>query len=196
MAPLLFRPFFLPSILVVTTSGQAGSGSCLQTQDLLYNTEPYREQYAWVCCDNHHWAEPSGFQDRDDVDFWGQLEADPRSTNGGEFTFYDAQCGIPLYIAPRGRSFEEWKEESRHHGWPSFREEERVLENLREVNGGEMVSTCGTHLGHDIPDGRTRDCINLICIAGVSSGSSTWNIAPGATDEPVESLARARVGIK
>jgi hypothetical protein len=32
--------------------------------------------------------------------------------------------GKPLFIAPRGRTFEEFKAESISHGWPSFRDQE------------------------------------------------------------------------
>lgn len=32
--------------------------------------------------------------------------------------------GKALFIAPRGRTFEEFKQESLGHGWPSFRDEE------------------------------------------------------------------------
>lgn len=52
--------------------------------------------------------------DSDDV------QADPNS----EITFYDSVTGKPLFIAPRGRTFEEFKKESLEHGWPSFRDEE------------------------------------------------------------------------
>jgi hypothetical protein len=41
-----------------------------------------------------------------------------------EITFYDSVSGKPLFIAPRGRTFEEFKKESMSHGWPSFRDEE------------------------------------------------------------------------
>ena len=34
------------------------------------------------------------------------------------------KTGKALFIAPRGRTFEEFKEESLGHGWPSFRDEE------------------------------------------------------------------------
>jgi hypothetical protein len=44
--------------------------------------------------------------------------------------------GKPLFIAPRGRTFEEFKQESLGHGWPSFRDEEV---------GGVMLS--GMELG-------------------------------------------------
>ena len=61
----------------------------------------------------------------------------------------------------------EFLEESEHHGWPSFRDEEVVWENVRCLNDGETVSITGTHLGHDLPDfSGNRYCINLVCIAG------------------------------
>lgn len=42
----------------------------------------------------------------------------------GETTYYDSVTGLPLFIAPRGRTFEEFRKESVSHGWPSFRDEE------------------------------------------------------------------------
>ena len=86
---------------------------------------------------------------------------------GGETTFYDSQCGLPLFVAPRGRSFGDFERESKGHGWPSFRDEELVKENVQVLEGGEVVSKCGTHLGHNLPDGEgNRYCIDLLCIAG------------------------------
>ena len=41
-----------------------------------------------------------------------------------EITFYDSVTGKPLFIAPRGRSFEDFRKESVSHGWPSFRDQE------------------------------------------------------------------------
>ena len=80
---------------------------------------------------------------------------------------------------------EEFKAESLAHGWPSFRPEEAVHENVKILEGGEMVSVCGTHLGHDIPDeSGPRYCINLICMAGqpprgavAGSDESAWKEA-------------------
>lgn len=43
-----------------------------------------------------------------------------------ETTYYDSVTGLPLFIAPRGRTFEDFEAESRSHGWPSFRDEEVV----------------------------------------------------------------------
>jgi len=57
-----------------------------------------------------------------------------------------------LFIAPRGRTFEEFVKESEKHGWPSFRDEEVVWENVRCLKNGEAVSLDGTHLGHNLPD--------------------------------------------
>ena len=39
-------------------------------------------------------------------------------------TFYDSVTGVPLFRAPVGRTFEQWKGESLVHGWPSFRDNE------------------------------------------------------------------------
>jgi len=62
-------------------------------------------------------------------------------------TFYDSNTGKPLFIAPKGRSMEVFLKESKSHGWPSFRDDEVVWENVRVLSGGETVSIDGTHLG-------------------------------------------------
>ena len=90
----------------------------------------------------------------------------------GETTFFDSVCGLPLFVAPRGRSFDEFWRESSEHGWPSFRPAEMIAENveiydMRRDRYGPMRSTCGTHLGHNIPDRLgDRFCIDLVCVAG------------------------------
>ncbi len=43
---------------------------------------------------------------------------------GEEMTFYDSVTGAALFIAPRGRSKEDFLQESEAHGWPSFRDQE------------------------------------------------------------------------
>ena len=89
-------------------------------------------------------------------------------------TYFDSVTGLPLFKAPIGRSFDEFVAESNVHGWPSFRDEEVVWENVRSLSDGEMVSLTGTHLGHNLPD-RTgnRYCINLVSIAGNPATSSS-----------------------
>ena len=69
-----------------------------------------------------------------------------------ETTYYDSVTGKKLFIAPRGRDFKSFKEESLDHGWPSFRDEEVVWENMRCLPNGEAISVDGTHLGHNLPD--------------------------------------------
>ena len=85
-----------------------------------------------------------------------------------DLTFYDSVTGIPLFkISPRIRPLQEWVEESKVHGWPSFRDDEVVWDNVRSLRDGEMVSLTGTHLGHNLPDmNGNRYCINLVSIAG------------------------------
>ena len=68
-----------------------------------------------------------------------------------ELTFYDVSTGRPLFIAPKGRSFEEFYSESTEHGWPSFRDEEVLWENVLIRPGGETVSVNGTHVRARMP---------------------------------------------
>jgi len=83
--------------------------------------------------------------------------------------FRDSVTGLPLFEAPKGRSWAEFMKESKAHGWPSFRDEEVVWENVRVLRDGEAVSTAGSHLGHNLPDrSGNRYCINLVSVAGKS----------------------------
>uniref|UniRef100_A0A7S1YBM0 Peptide-methionine (R)-S-oxide reductase n=1 Tax=Grammatophora oceanica TaxID=210454 RepID=A0A7S1YBM0_9STRA len=114
-----------------------------------------------ICNFNRRYAESGGyFQSTDFEEKVLQAKA--------PITFYDSVTGKPLFQAPIGRSPQEFISESRQHGWPSFRDQEVVWENVRVLkSSGETVSVDGTHLGHDLPD-RTgnRYCINLVSIAG------------------------------
>mmetsp|Transcript_7208 Transcript_7208/g.14147 ORF Transcript_7208/g.14147 Transcript_7208/m.14147 type:complete len:222 (-) Transcript_7208:311-976(-) len=112
-----------------------------------------------ICSFNRHYAEHSGYFQ---TTKW--LDQVDRTV---ETTYYDSVTGKPLFVAPRGRSFDEFLAESRSHGWPSFRDEEVVWENVRVLRDGEAVSVDGTHLGHNLPDGKgNRYCINLVSVAG------------------------------
>ena len=79
-----------------------------------------------ICCFNRHLAESSGYA-FESPRTW----VEEARSNGGEITYYDSVTGKPLFIAPRGRSVEQLIEESRHHGWPSFRDQEVVWDNVR-----------------------------------------------------------------
>lgn len=117
-----------------------------------------------IGCFNRAFAEPSGYFQST------KFLSEERGVT--EVTFYDTLSGKPLFVAPRGRTWNEFVEESKTHGWPSFRDAEVLQENVRVLPGGETVSTDGTHLGHNIPDfSGNRYCINLVSIAGVPVGS-------------------------
>jgi len=122
-----------------------------------------------ICNFNRKWAENSGY-------FLRTSFLDEARKDGGEdaeITFYDSNSGKPLFKAPRGRTFEEFVRESKVHGWPSFRDNEVVWDNMRVLSGGEAVSVDGTHLGHNLPDSKgNRYCINLVSVAGRPMKSS------------------------
>ena len=78
-----------------------------------------------------------------------RLNREKEIAHGKEITYRDSVTGKPLFIAPRGRSVKKFIEESDAHGWPSFRDEEVVWDNVRVLKGasfeccrcfGEVVS--------------------------------------------------------
>lgn len=118
-----------------------------------------------ICNSNRHVAEFSGYFETTTF-FKDEIFGDNLV---GEITFYDSNTGKPLFIAPRGRTFEEFISESRSCGYPSFRDREVVWDHVRclKDEDGVMISTDGTHLGHNLPDRKgNRYNINLVSIAG------------------------------
>eukprot|EP00618_Florenciella_parvula_P019280 CAMPEP_0119519876 /NCGR_PEP_ID=MMETSP1344-20130328/36039_1 /TAXON_ID=236787 /ORGANISM="Florenciella parvula, Strain CCMP2471" /LENGTH=213 /DNA_ID=CAMNT_0007557701 /DNA_START=31 /DNA_END=672 /DNA_ORIENTATION=+ len=115
-----------------------------------------------ICSYNRMFAERAGYYLS--TSFVDELDAQPSKT---PLTFYDSVSGKPLFKAPVGRSVDDFLQESYVHGWPSFRDNEVVWDNVRILKDGETVSVDGTHLGHNLPD-RTgnRYCINLVSVAG------------------------------
>lgn len=114
-----------------------------------------------ICSYNRHFAENGGYFQS--TSFQEQVMAAKEP-----ITFYDSVTGKPLFVAPINRSAEQFIAESQVHGWPSFRDDEVVWENVRVLKkSGETVSADGTHLGHNLPDrSGNRYCINLVSIAG------------------------------
>ena len=115
-----------------------------------------------IACFNRKGAEPSG-------SFVGSGLLEAAAASSGPITFYDSATRRPLFVAPRNRTMQAFLDESRRHGWPSFRDDELVAENVRVLrgHGGEVVSVDGTHLGHNLPDALNRYCINLCSVAGM-----------------------------
>jgi peptide methionine sulfoxide reductase MsrB len=145
--------------LILSGCGQMPQCNGPIQKDLKYGCADHIPLAEQICCHNTEYAESSGFFES--VGLFSKLDS------AGTTTFYDSVCGAPLFRAPVGRSFEEWQLESQQHGWPSFREAEIFKEYVVIKSGGEMRSVCGTHLGHNIPDGSgDRYCIDLVCIAG------------------------------
>ena len=84
-------------------------------------------------------------------------------------TFFDSVSGLPLFVAPMLRSTAAFLAESGAHGWPSFRQAEVVWSNVVQLDDGEIVSTTGTHLGHNLPDEiGDRYCINLASVLPIA----------------------------
>ena len=142
---------------------QRENGTCVgPVQDKLrFNCD--RREANHICCFNRHYAEYSGYAFSHEVVWLEQLDKE----GGTPMTYYDSITGKPLFKAPVGRSMKDFIKESMAHGWPSFRDDEVVWDNVRILPNGETVSTDGTHLGHNLPDGGgNRYCINLVSIAG------------------------------
>jgi hypothetical protein len=98
-----------------------------------------------ICCNNHRYAEPRGWLDTQGM-FGNHILVEAANTAAtstsepAEIVFYDSSCGKPLFVAPRGRTMDAFRQESREHGWPSFRQEEIVSANVRIASGGRMTS--------------------------------------------------------
>mmetsp|Transcript_17118 Transcript_17118/g.20619 ORF Transcript_17118/g.20619 Transcript_17118/m.20619 type:complete len:356 (-) Transcript_17118:344-1411(-) len=142
---------------------QKAHGTCVHAPE---KDEPLRwgcgyKKADQIACFNRHYAEYMGYWTGETTFLQDESEA------SGEITFYDVITGKPLFVAPRGRTWDEFVDESKAHGWPSFRNEEVVAENVRVLKNGEAVSVDGTHLGHNLPDWKgDRYCINLVSVAG------------------------------
>ncbi|CAE8632493.1 unnamed protein product [Polarella glacialis] len=123
--------------------------------------DPSEDLAQAVCCDARTkvFAEPQFLYQAPDIALFDKLT--------GLTTFYDSACGIPLFRAPVNRTMAEFQADTDEHGWPSFRKEEVVAENVKVDEHGFVYSSCGTHLGSFLPDDKgARWCMDLSCIAG------------------------------
>ena len=154
----------------------------MQSKEYGTSSVPIQANLRWNC-DNHianricnynrHYAEYFGYWERDStfVQDEGLNNTDSQSvTPITSIIFYDSNTGAPLFSIPgtlKSRTVQDFVQESRQHGWPSFRTDEVQWDNVRVLPNGETVSISGTHLGHNLPDSDgDRFCINLVCIAG------------------------------
>ena len=180
-------------VAVTPAAGAAASpalpafGSCPSEAQRPLRWGSEREIANRICCHNSVYAEHGGYWK---TTTFLASEGSARSGPASEVTFYDSVTGLALFVAPRGRSWEDFVAESTAHQWPSFRDEEVVWRNVRQHEGGEMVSTSGTHLGHNIPDNRNRYCINLVCVAGAPSAAADPAASPPPPAIATTTLAR------
>ena len=86
---------------------------------------PVQENLRWdvdrkvadrICNFNRHYAEHSGYWTSSTHKFLKDILGEggkPSDYVGGPITFYDSNTGKPLFVAPKGRSFEEFFKESK-----------------------------------------------------------------------------------
>ena len=119
----------------------AGSEDIMSQKAHGTSDKPVQKKLRWgcdvknadkICNFNRHYAEYAGYWTKTSF----LAEQEPKGDE--EITFYDSVTGVPLFIAPRGRSFAEFKKESEKHGWPSFRDEEVVWDSVRVLKDGEV----------------------------------------------------------
>jgi len=141
------------------TQKEFGTSAVPIQKDLRWNCDV--ETADRICNYNRHYAEYGGYWERATSFLQEESEA------SGEITFYDSNTGKALFWGPRDRSWDAFVQESKVHGWPSFRDSEVNWDYVRVLPNGECISVDGTHLGHNLPD-RTgnRYCINLVSVAG------------------------------
>lgn len=72
-----------------------------------------------------------------------------------------------LFNGPLDRIIEQFCQDVNKNGWLVFRDADVNWEYVRALPSGEMVSTAGTHLGHNKPDKKgNKYIINLCAVAG------------------------------
>eukprot|EP00965_Chrysotila_dentata_P232874 6199243-Pleurochrysis_carterae.AAC.1 len=69
-----------------------------------------------ICSFNRHYAEYAGY--------WKNTNYLKEVDRNQPTVYYDSVSGKPLFVAPIGRSLDEFLAESASHGWPSFRDQE------------------------------------------------------------------------
>lgn len=155
----------LPKILIGNSEimNQKIHGTCkLKTSDNI-KFGCSRELCDNICCFNRKFAEKENYWS--DTSFIQDIIYD--IWNEEPIYFYDTISNIPLFYAPINRNWSDFLYETLNHGWPSFRLDEVIKENVRILDSGEVVSVEGTHLGHLLSDKLGyRFCINLVSISG------------------------------
>lgn len=187
----LSQPFPPPAVMgdesIMSQKAHGTSATPVQ-QNLRWNVD--RDLADRIANYNRDYAEHAGYWETDST----FKTAEPQ----GPVTFYDSNTGRPLFTVPgAGRTYQDFLDESHRHGWPSFRDNEVDWDNVRVLPDGETVSTAGTHLGHNLPDGTgSRYCIDLVSVAGRAVQQEEVLAAEVAAERPegkVDTVERVSV---
>ena len=105
----------------------------------------------WICNFNRDFAEHAGYflggvPGNDNFSKPSTSPSDER--NQPSFTILT--LGKPLFTAPVNRSLEEWLQESRAHGWPSFRDAKVNWDTVRTLRVTARPSVSTGHILHTI----------------------------------------------
>lgn len=145
------------------------------THDLRWNSRSATAKQ--ICSRNRHGAEWSGLFHRSSS-FIDEVNRE-LDGGGGHVSFYDSAMHRPVFRVT-ARPLFQFLDESIKHGWPSFRVEDVVWENVRILEDGEVVTIDGLHLGHNIPDAKgPRFCINLVCVSGFPAEERASSVVDG-----------------
>jgi len=162
----MFKKEFGPPVVMgdeeIMSQKEHGTSAVPVQENLRWSCD--RDTADRICNFNRHYAEYAGYWESTEF-----LKAEPAASGNadGAIDFFDSNSGKLLFTAPKDRSWEEFVAESKSHGWPSFRDSEVNWDFVRILPNGEAVSVDGTHLGHNLPDGKgNRYCINLVSVAG------------------------------
>jgi len=146
-------------------------GSCPQSVQSSLRWHCDQELADRICCFNRSDAENSDHFLK--TTFVEDLRRQMEREGSRTVTLFDSVMGKPVFTVPHGRTFDEFVAESEKHGWPSFRDQEVVWENVRCLADGEAVTIDGVHLGHNLPTRAdtasgwsNRYCINCVSVAG------------------------------
>jgi len=154
---------------------QRALGARITTHDLRWNSRSATAKQ--ICSRNRHGAEWSGLLTRSSM-FIDEVNRE-LDGGGGHVSFYDSAMHRPVFRVTTRPLFQ-FLDESIKHGWPSFRVEDVVWENVRILEDGEVVTIDGLHLGHNIPDEKgPRFCINLVCVSGFPAEERASSVVDG-----------------
>ena len=123
----------LPRMGLEQIMAQKAHGTCDRPvqRDLMYGCD--RHLADQICCFNRHGAENAYYFCGKNTSWRNDVTGERRET-----TYFDSVTGKPLFVAPRGRSFDAFKEESESHGWPSFRDAEVNWDYVRCLEGAAI----------------------------------------------------------